>query len=63
MKIQFAYLAILSTAAGVKAQQAYGDCDWDLACVPPNYDCGPGYAPYPITPIDCYLYCITSYLE
>ncbi|KAG1820592.1 uncharacterized protein BJ212DRAFT_1586434 [Suillus subaureus] len=61
MKIQFAYLAILAAAAGVKSQQAYDQCNWDLACVMPNYDCGPGYAPFPVPLADCYLCCVIGY--
>jgi hypothetical protein len=61
MKIQFAYLAILFAATGVKSQSEEEMCKMDLACIPPNYDCGQGYTRVWVPLTDCKMCCVTGW--
>jgi len=57
MKTQFAYLAILAVAAGVKPAIAHGSCIDICYQVEKTADCGKDYAPYWSDAEDCYLCC------
>lgn len=57
MKIQFAYLAILAVAAGVKPVIAHGSCIDICYEIAKTADCGNNYAAYWSAVKGCYLCC------
>jgi hypothetical protein len=59
MKIQFAYLAILAAAAGVKPAIAHGSCVDLCYDVESSADCEKDYAPFWSDTENCYLCCST----
>ncbi|KAG2745750.1 hypothetical protein P692DRAFT_20836675 [Suillus brevipes Sb2] len=59
MKIQFAYLAVLAAAVGVKAAVAYGPCIDLCYDVAATADCGTDYAPFWQPTEQCYYCCFS----